>query len=158
MTPILQVRPSPHRSHRLGRLQWLGFALAGFAVLAVWNPVAHPGPKCCMLRYAIGLPCPLCGMTRAMALCERGRFLEATAYNPLAVPAFLLALLLCVKWAYEFTMNRSVVVVLPAVWRRVGWAVIYAAMLAGWVYLLAFRREDDFRATWLGQMVRMFWR
>jgi len=158
MTPILQVRPSPHRTHRVSRLQWLGFALAGFVLLAVWDPVVHPGPKCCLLRYAVGLPCPLCGMTRGVALCERGRFLEATAYNPLAVPAFLLALGLCAKWAYEFTMNRSVEVVLRPAWRRSAWAVVYAALLAGWAYLLAFRREDEFAATWLGQLLRLFGR
>jgi len=156
MTLILQVRPSPHRSHRLGRLQWLGCALAGFAVLAVWNPVAHPGPKCCLMRYAFGLPCPLCGMTRGVALCERGRFLEATAYNPLSVPALLLALGLCVKWSYEFSMNRSVEVVLRPAWRRAAWAAVYVALAAGWVYLLAFRREDDFAATWLGLLLSRF--
>ena len=156
MTPILQVRPSPHPSHRIGRLQWLGCALAGFAVLAVWNPVAHPGPKCCLLRWAVGLPCPLCGMTRGMALCERGRFLEATVYNPLAVPVFLLALALCAKWAYEFAMNKSVEVVLRPAWRRGAWAAVCAVMLAGWAYLLAFRREDDFAATWLGQLLHLF--
>src|SRR5262249_11314560 len=70
--------------------------------------------------------------------------------NPLAVPVFLLALLLCAKWAYEFTMNRSVEVVLPPAWRRTAWAAVYPAVLAAWADLLTFRREGDFAAAWLG--------
>ncbi|HVS37991.1 MAG TPA: hypothetical protein VMS17_20695, partial [Gemmataceae bacterium] len=66
MIPCLHVRPCPHPAHRATRLQLLGAALAGIALLAVWNPVAHPGPKCCLLRWAIGLPCPGCGMTRGV--------------------------------------------------------------------------------------------
>ncbi len=120
MSHLLHVRPCPHRAHRATRIQLLGCALAGFAVLAVWDPIAHPGPKCCALRWAVGLPCPACGMTRGVAMLERGRFLEALAYNPLAVPLFAAALVLCVKWAYEFWMNRSVEVVLRPAWRRAG--------------------------------------
>jgi Protein of unknown function (DUF2752) len=157
MIPFLQVRPCAHASHRTSRLQMLGSALTGFAVLAIWNPVVHPGPSCCLLRWAVGLPCPLCGMTRGMALCERGRFLEATWYNPLAVPVFAAALVLCLKWAFEFTTKQSVVVVLRPAWNRALWVGVYAVLLAAWVYLLVFRREDDFAGTWVGQMMHCFW-
>ncbi len=91
MTALLHVRPCPHPSHRAGRLYRLGCVLAGFTLLAVWDPVAHPGPKLCPLRWVVGLPCPTCGMTRGLAMCERGHFLDALWYNPLAVPLFLLA-------------------------------------------------------------------
>jgi uncharacterized protein DUF2752 len=157
MIPFLQARPSPNPFHRAGRLQLLGAALAGLGVLAVWDPVAHPGPKCCLLRLAVGLPCPVCGMTRGVAMCERGRFLEATLYNPLAVPVFVLALALCVKWAYEFMTMKSVEVTLRPAWRRAAWVGVCVAVLANWAYLLAFRREDAFAATWLGQLLRAFW-
>jgi uncharacterized protein DUF2752 len=157
MIPFLHIRPSPHPSHRAGRLQRLGCALAAFAVLAVWDPVAHPGPKCCPLRWAIGLPCPGCGMTRGVALCERGRFIEAVWYNPLAVPLVVLCLMLCAKWAYEFWMNRSVEVVLRPASKKALWAAVCIAVLASWVYLLTFRREDDFAATWLGQLLHFVW-
>ena len=155
MTPLLHVRPRPHPSHRAGRLLRLGCALAGFTVLAVWDPVAHPGPNCCPLRWAVGLPCPACGMTRGLAMCERGRFLEAAWYNPLAVPVFVVALVLCVRWAVEFWTNRSVEVVLRPAWKKGLWVAVYAAVFAGWAYLLAFRREDDFAATWLGRLLHL---
>ena len=35
---------------------------------------------------AFGIPCPLCGVTRGVALCLPGRPVEATSYNPLTVP------------------------------------------------------------------------
>ena len=152
MTSPIQVRPCSHPTHRAGRLQLLGFALLGFGVAALWNPVAHPGPKCCLLRHLVGLPCPMCGMTRGVAMCVRGRFLEATWYHPLAVPLVAVALLFCLKWTYEFVTMRSVEVVLSRAWRIGLWAVVYAALLASWVYLLMYRREDDFAATLLGQV------
>ncbi len=158
MTALLHVRPCPHPSHRAGRLYRLGCALAGFTLLAVWDPVAHPGPKLCPLRWAVGLPCPSCGMTRGLAMCERGRFLEALWYNPLAVPLFLLALALCVLWAYEFGTNRSVEVVLRPAWKKGSWIAVLVALFASWAYLLAFRREDVFAASWLGQLLHLWWR
>jgi hypothetical protein len=157
MIPFLQVRPNAHPYHRASRLQLLGGALLGFAVLAVWDPVAHPGPKCCLLRLAFGLPCPVCGMTRGVAMCERGRFLEATIYNPMSVPFCIVALALCGVWAYEFAMKKSVIVTLAPMWRKALWAAVGAAVLASWAYMLLFRREDDFASTWLGHLLHHFW-
>jgi hypothetical protein len=157
MTSFLHVRSCPCPAHRASRLQRLGCALVGFAVLAVWDPVAHPGPHCCLLRWAVGLPCPLCGMTRGVAMCERGRLLEAAWYNPLALPVFVVALALCGLWAYEFAMKRSVEVVLRPTWRKGLWAAVCVAVLATWVYLLIFRREDDFGATLLGRLLQLIW-
>ena len=79
---------------------------------------------------------------------------EALWYNPLAVPLVVLCVLLCAKWAYEFcdeSKRRS----------RVATGVEDGALgrssmrrcCASWAYLLAFRREDDFAATWLGQLL-----
>jgi hypothetical protein len=158
MTAHLHVRPCSHPSHRAGRLVRLGGALAGFTLLAVWDPIAHPGPMLCPMRWAVGLPCPACGMTRGLALCERGRFLEALAYNPLAVPLFFLILALCIVWTYEFATNRSVEVVLPPVWKKGLWAAVCVALLASWAYLLVFRREDVFAASCLGQLLHLWWR
>jgi hypothetical protein len=96
-------------------------------------------------------------MTRGLAMCERGRFQLAAWYNPLAAPLFVLAAVLCIKWAVEFGMNRSFVVSLRPAWRKALWIVVIIAVLATWAYLLAFRREDDFAASWLGRLVHLFW-
>lgn len=156
MTFPVRVRPCSHPTHRASRLQLLGCALLGFGVAAVWDPLAHPGPKSCLLRLLVGLPCPVCGMTRGVCLCVRGRFLEATWYNPLAVPFVLAALVLCAKWTYEFTTKRSVEIVLRPPWRTGVWVGLFAALLAAWAYLLVYRREDEFAATWLGHMLHLY--
>ena len=156
MTRFLQIRPFVHPSQWTSRLTMLGGAAVGLGVAAAWNPVAHPGPMICLLRRSVGLPCPMCGMTRGVALCVRGRFLEATWYNPLAVPFVLLAAAVCRKWIFEIASRRQVVIALGTASNRCLWAGLYAVVLASWVYLLVFRREDAFASTWLGQLLHLF--
>ncbi|MBC7804799.1 MAG: DUF2752 domain-containing protein [Akkermansiaceae bacterium] len=46
-------------------------------------------PTLCPLRAATGVPCPGCGITRALCLCCHGRFAEAvTLYHPLVPLVF----------------------------------------------------------------------
>ncbi|MBC8141650.1 MAG: DUF2752 domain-containing protein [Armatimonadetes bacterium] len=47
-------------------------------------------PTLCPLRAATGVPCPGCGITRALCLCAHGRFVEAvTVYHPVVPLVFL---------------------------------------------------------------------
>jgi hypothetical protein len=156
MTRLFRIESIRDRTDRFGRLVQFSLAAMAFAAVAVWNPVVTPGPKCCMLRQAVGLPCPLCGMTRAVALCVRGQFWEATLFNLLAVPTFLLCIVLCLKWGLEFATGRGLVATPARPWRIALWTLVYIALLGNWAYLLAFRREDDFSQTWLGQALRMY--
>ena len=156
MTRFLQVRPFVHPSQRTSRFVMLGGAFAGAVVAAAWNPIALPGPKCCLLRISVGLPCPMCGMTRGVCLCAHGRLLEATWYNPLAVPFCLVGLALCLKWILEIAGNRSITMTLRPIWNKRLLTGVYSVALASWAYLLVFRREDDFASTWLGQMLHLF--
>ncbi len=156
MTRLLKLRPFSHPSQRSSRLLMVGCALAGFAVAVVWDPIAHPGPVCCLLRRSVGLPCPMCGMTRGVALCAHGRLFEATKCNPLAIPFCLLVGMMCAKWIFEVATGKSVGVILRPTGKKALWAGLYAALLATWAYLLVYRREDDFASTWLGQMLQLF--
>ncbi len=46
-------------------------------------------PTLCPLRAVTGIPCPGCGITRALCLCCHGRFAEAvTVYHPLVPLVF----------------------------------------------------------------------
>jgi hypothetical protein len=147
-------RPFAHPAERLGRLQRLSLVLLGLAVLAVWDPVARPGPKVCLLRHAVGLPCPLCGLTRGASSGLRGRFLEAASFNPLALPLLVFAVLLAVQWGVEYATGRRLEVHASGRLKRAALLVVYLAILAAWIYLLACRREDDFAACWLGRLLR----
>jgi hypothetical protein len=159
MIGSLTARPFPNARARAGRLQLVSLGLLAFGLLAVWNPVTHPGPRFCLMRNAVGLPCPLCGMTRGVALCLRGRFADATHYNPLAIPCVLVGLALLAKWSYEYLRG----VRLELVWHRRATRLAFLTLcslilLANWAYLLSYRREDDFASSALGLLLRAFWR
>jgi hypothetical protein len=68
-------------------------AMLGTATAWPWLPL-HP-PLACPLRTLTGVPCPLCGMTRAVVAAMHGHLLESLRFNPagLLVVAFALALL-----------------------------------------------------------------
>lgn len=134
------------------RLQGFGVVSLGFSILAVWNPVTQPGPTICLLRRAVGLPCPLCGMTRGVALCLRGHPIEASLFNPLTLPVLVLAVALAGKWALEFATGRRFDATLPPRLQRCLVYLGYGLLAVNWVYMLVYRREDPFTATWLGQL------
>src|SRR3954451_1347089 len=81
------------------RERWLGLLLAGggclpFAVGALMAPPgeAGPGGLPCPFRALTGLPCPLCGATRAFTLAVRGDA-GALHYNAAWVALAALAIL-----------------------------------------------------------------
>lgn len=144
------------RSERLLRLQGVALIALGVTTLLIWNPVTQPGPKVCLLRYAAGLPCPLCGMTRGVALGLRGHPREALLYNPLAVPVLVLALAMAVVWGIEFVGGRRLDLIAPP-WLRRAWShAMLLLVLANWIFLIAYRREDLFESTWIGQLWTAF--
>ena len=63
---------------------------------------------------------------------------------------------LCVKWIFEIGNNRHVTVMLRPIWVSVSGRCMYTVVLASWIYLLIYRREDDFASTWLGQLLHLF--
>jgi len=148
----VQRQPFRDRSERLLLLQGFSLIALGMTTLVIWNPLTQPGPRLCLLRHAVGLPCPLCGMTRGVALCLRGRFQEASLFNPLAGPVLLLAIALAVKWAVELAGGRRFEVLVPACVSRRLFQVAPLIVLANWIYMLVYRREDPFLTTWLGQL------
>ena len=149
---VVSVRLVPFACPRERASRLVIATLVGGAILliALWNPIAQPGPVLCGARLAFGIPCPLCGGTRGAALCLRGHPLEATVYNPLSLPALLFAIGLASRSAYEYASGKRIVVDRPP-WtsRAVRWTLVLA-LLATWVYLLTYRVEDDFPSSLLG--------
>lgn len=58
--------------------------LAGLAVLHVWVPSDDPAGSICLSRRLFHLPCPGCGMTRALAHLAKGEWSAAVRDHPLA--------------------------------------------------------------------------
>jgi hypothetical protein len=152
-----RLRPFESPRERAARLPWVVLLGLAYLALRLWDPATAPGPVLCGLRHAVALPCPLCGGTRGVALCLRGRPAEATASNPLAVPAAAGGLLLLGLWSFEYVRGAEVEFVWKRPWRVVFLTAAWAALLAAWAYLLLYRREDDFAASWLGRLIDVAW-
>ena len=124
-------RPPARRLHA-----WLLAGAAGFAGLAVlhfWTPAEHGGFILCPMRLFAGLPCPGCGMTRAMAHLAKGEWAAAWRDHPFS--PFL------------------------AVELASGWAA-WGAVLAGWLRAPRIARPDLLAAghaavlvgLWIGRL------
>ena len=82
-TSTLQLRPS--RDLRIA-----GGVLLGAA--AVWPLLPAHQPVACPLRALTGIPCPLCGMTRACVAAVHGHLAASLAFNPAGVLVILAAI------------------------------------------------------------------
>jgi len=89
--------------------------LAVVALSLVLNP-AHPtGPvELCPMMRVTHLPCPGCGITRAMVHCGHGDFRAAFRYHPLGPPMWLAVLLGASSLLWPRRLRDRVV----AFWRR----------------------------------------
>jgi hypothetical protein len=98
-------------------------ALIGAAAAWPLLPV-HP-PLACPLRTLTGVPCPLCGITRAVVAAVQGRIVDSLAYNPAGIVLVLIGI------AYVFR---------PALARRIRpptWA-LGASLGALWLWNVGF--------------------
>jgi hypothetical protein len=138
---------------RNGRLPFVVLGWMGLGLLMVWDPVANPGPSLCGMRAAVALPCPACGLTRGASRVLRADPAGATYHNPLSVPVFVALAGLLLLWTLECALGRRLEAQVPRWLRWLGWAVLWAGLLATWAYLIAYRREDDFASSWLGRLL-----
>ncbi len=122
-----------------GKRRLAGWALAGAAgaaallVLHEWTPSDGPGFTICPLRRMTGLPCPGCGMTRALAHLAKGEWSAAIHDHPLAP---LLAAEVALLWA-AWGAAAARLARLPALVKPEVAALCHVALLV---------------AVWLGRM------
>lgn len=88
--------------------------------------------RLCLVQAVAGLPCPLCGGTRALAALGGGEFVAAFDWNPLAA----LAVILAIPLGAAMTLGWD----LPAAWRRRLVLLVAAAAVMNWTYLLVVGR------------------
>jgi hypothetical protein len=67
------------------------------AVAAAWPILPFHPPLACPLRAATGIPCPFCGMTRAVVALARGHVGASLAFNPGGIAVVVLALVALVR-------------------------------------------------------------
>ena len=101
----------------------LSVALAGAGALYAISPVHPPIP--CPLRSLTGIPCPLCGMTRAVTAAFRADFIDSLRFNPGG--------LLLIGLAIAVLMTRS-----PRQQLRVATWILPVVLAALWVWNIGF--------------------
>lgn len=131
-------------------ITWLPVLLAG---LWLYAPFVGGGPVTCAFRVVGGVPCPGCGMTRALTELVRGHLSAGLRYHPLSV---LTLVSLAVAWGYGILAAARAA---PAVTARFvltvlipfGLIFLVAWVVRLWLFLRAGGIPPEFgRPTWLG--------
>jgi len=109
---------------------WCGLVLTGQVVQAVTGREV----VLCWFHRVTGVACPTCGGTRMAAAIMSGDWATAAVMNPL----LLVLLFWLFVWAtLRFTCGRRIAIRLHPRWRRIGWSLLAAALVANWLYLIA---------------------
>lgn len=110
-----------------------GASLAAAPLVRRVSAEAPDGIRLCLVKAATGLPCPLCGGTRAAAALGEGALLDALAWNPLAALGIGLAVAAGAALLLGWRPG--------AAWRGPGVRVAgLAAIALNWTYLVAVGR------------------
>jgi hypothetical protein len=116
-------------------------SVVSFGLVAGWLALSLPWPVC-IFHELTGLPCVTCGMTRCGIQFFHGHFFAALKWNPLVFAV------LCGVMAYDFyalatlAMRRPRLrIVLRHAEKKYTRAVIVAALVLNWFYLLAHWRD-----------------
>ena len=121
-------------------LGWIwGGGVLLFLALASWVPWLFEALPRCGLKALFGIPCPVCGSSRAALALVRQDFAEAFALSPLAALAWLLFLGCGLVAGALALVGRRV----PEPPRRVpawSWWGLGFVVLANWVYLMVHGR------------------
>ena len=86
----MQTLTSPVRDLRLAAAGMLGAA-------AVWPALPVHPPLACPLRSATGIPCPFCGMTRAVVAAVHGDVVTSLRFNPAGLLVLAIAVVVLVR-------------------------------------------------------------
>jgi hypothetical protein len=117
----------------------------------IYAPHAQSGPVLCPFHGLIGLPCPSCGLTRAMCALVSGDVAGALKWNALVVPVALLLAAAPVVAMVELAAGRE-----ARFYRRILFSRRAAEMLAVGVVVYHLARSG----AWLmsGVLAEQFWR
>jgi hypothetical protein len=117
MTPWIEPAPAPPGHARERELQLAAGGLLGAA--AVWPVLPMHPPFACPLRSLTGIPCPLCGMTRACVALAHGHVAASLAFNPAGILVVALAAMVLFR-------PRVITRLRPPVWMLVvGFALLW---------------------------------
>src|SRR5258706_6131196 len=124
--------PSPAAPRTWRIILWGSSLPAVLAASFLYFPYCRTGPVFCPLALCLGLPCPGCGITRALGHATQGQFREAFQYH--AIWPLLLGYIVFL-WIYQVAETvRGEPPKLPTY--KIGGAAIFV-LLGFWAVRLA---------------------
>lgn len=87
--------------------------------------IAHPGETNCLIKHTIGLPCPMCGMTRASVQLLQFDFVEAFRFHPLVFLMPFLFVVMLFKGLHPINKLYN---------SKIFWGMIFLMFLGLYVY------------------------
>jgi len=126
--PRLPLSPDQRLLRAAGSAAILGFIVYSW----VLNPQSVSTFNLSAFRNIIGLPCPLCGGTRATHYLLQGDLTQALYYNWLALPAFLGGMALVLIFGWELLRDRAYLPIFRLS-KRI-WAAAIIFVIAIWAY------------------------
>lgn len=113
--------PASTSSRDSRRSEYATRAVAGgmLAVAAAWPVLPFHPPLACPLRSITGIPCPLCGMTRAVVAIAHGHIGASLAFNPGGIAVLLIAIVALIRPAWLTRLRMpvwSVLAVFGTLW------------------------------------------
>lgn len=108
-------------------------ALRAAGVAIAWSIACLPlvfGKAHCAMAQTLGIPCPGCGMTRAMLMLGRGDVVGSLRMHPMAVPNALAALLAMVATVWVTALDGSPMTLLRRKIGRIAIAALIAVQVA----------------------------
>jgi hypothetical protein len=113
------MTPAPAPAVRLHERELRVASGAMVAVAAAWPLLPLHPPIACPLRAATGVPCPFCGMTRAVVAAVHGHFATSLAFNPGGIVVLLIGIIALVRPALLTRVRApiwSAVAIVGALW------------------------------------------
>ncbi len=108
-------------------IQPLVFLLLGAVFLLVTS-----FPATCPLRLLTHIPCPSCGLTRAVRFACVADFPAAFRMHPLWLPALVFVLYWAGRESYFYVVEARIAKPLPKIAAAIGW-VLFVALVALWI-------------------------
>ena len=150
------MRSGPNRAKPWRVVLWASSLPALLAASFFYFPYCRTGPVVCPFPLILGLPCPGCGITRALCYATHGQFREAFSYH--AIWPLLLGYLVFL-WIYKIVETvRGQPPKLPTY--RIGGGAILV-LLGFWVIRLIWFFNHDGLATMvhdngIARLIRVF--
>jgi uncharacterized protein DUF2752 len=117
--PLAASRPASTPGERRHALEVRTAAGGMLAIAAAWPLLPLHPPLACPLLSLTGVPCPLCGMTRAVVAAAHGHLASSLSFNPGGILVLLLGLAALVRPTLLTRLRLpqwSIFAVLGALW------------------------------------------